>query len=46
MSQTVVLASIAIVIVVLILFAVACVHYLTDILSEVNSEDGHGGAGH
>ena len=47
MSQTVVLASIAIVALVLILFAVASVNYVTDILSEVNDGDGdHGGASH
>ena len=46
MSQTVVLASIAIVALVLILFAVASVHYVTDILSEVNDGDDHGGASH
>ena len=46
MSETVVFALIAIVVVVLALFAVACVHYVTNILSEVNDGDGHNGTGH
>ncbi|MDZ7745771.1 MAG: hypothetical protein U5K28_04320 [Halobacteriales archaeon] len=46
MSQTVVLAFIAIVFILFILFGIACVHYLTDILSEVDNEGGHGGANH
>jgi len=47
MGSHVVFALIALVVVVLVLFGVACVHYLGDILSEVDDdEDGHGGTGH
>ncbi|MFB6118629.1 hypothetical protein [Halosegnis sp.] len=42
MSSHVVFALIALVVVVLILFGVACVHYLGGILSEVDEEDDHG----
>ena len=39
MSSHVVFALIALVVVVLILFGYACVHYLGEILSETNQDD-------
>ena len=42
MSSHVVFALIALVVVVLILFAFACVHYLSEILSDAKQDDDHG----